>query len=152
MRIVRTIRIPRWWLAAYASDIPRVYEVFQDLLGGLSLSLSDLAKDIGVDQSTVSRWALGRTQPTPAQMKKLLAAVRLRITAIGAAAEGVSRAVEAFEGVGHAFESKGGGHARRIRRAAQGLQKVLKELEAGWPKRQLVRRSKRGRASKVGGP
>ena|SRR5438552_3675881 len=146
-------RIPRWWLAAYAPDVPRAYAMFQEFLAGLSLSLTGLAKDIGVDQSTVSRWAVGRSHPTPEQMKALLGAVQSRISAIVAAAERAGRATEALDGVTQAvLDSKSGSHRglQNLRGAARKLHEVLRESGAEpSPKRRQSRRRNPVRVSKV---
>ncbi len=135
MNIVREGRIPKWWLAAYAPDIPRAYESFQTSLARFSLSLTDLAEDIGVDQSTVSRWAVGRTRPTPEQMKALLTALQARIKVMATVAERTARAVEGLRGVTQAFEEslvpKGAPPVgvEGIRRAARKLHDVMNEVE-----------------------
>ncbi len=135
--IPRTTPIPRWWLAAYAPDIPKAYELFSAFLAGLSLSLTDLAKDIGVDQSTISRWAVGRSRPRPEQMKAVLLALQLRLKAMAADMQHIMGATEALQGVVGAFEaslesdSSGQTAAGEIRRAARKLHVALKDFGVG---------------------
>ena len=153
VKILRTIPIPKSWLAAYAPDIPKAYEVFRVFLASLSLSLTDLAKDIGVDQSTVSRWAVGRSRPTPEQMKALLAALQSRIEGIAAAAERATQATEALHRVVQAFEASlepktpGRGSAQAIRRAAQKLHEVVKEPNVQRPPSRARRKAASGQGA-----
>lgn len=131
IRVLGTI--PKWWIATYAADIARAYDVFRAFLADLGLSLTDLARDIGVDQSTVSRWAVGRSHPTPDQMKRLLVALQSRIKSIAAATERVTRVAEGLHGVVQAFEASlkqsdaGDAPTQGFRGAAQRLHEALKE-------------------------
>ncbi len=130
--------IPTWWRTDYAPDVPRAYDVFRAFLSSLRLSLTDLANDIGVSQSTVSRWAVGRSDPTPQQMEALIAALRSRIERIGAAAERASRTTEGLDGVVKAFEAylkprAGAAALPRLRQAAQTLHAAVKESEVARP-------------------
>lgn len=69
-------RIPSWWLAVGADNAERLEELFVQVMQDLPMSQAQLAGRIGVDQSTVARWARGRTTPPPGVMLQAVREVR----------------------------------------------------------------------------
>jgi DNA-binding XRE family transcriptional regulator len=72
------IRIPPWWLALRVDDIEAVYKVFRDLLKRSAVSHDELAKKLGVNESTVSRWAMENSSPSLEQTKQIVALLEAR--------------------------------------------------------------------------
>lgn len=72
--------VPVWHVAVgMAVDTDKIYERFRKLLANAPMPHAELAKALGVSASTVSRWAQGKTQPSPTQMKEAVSAIMQRL-------------------------------------------------------------------------
>ena len=69
-------RIPTWWLDLGADAAGKLGKLFARVMEDLPMSQAELAKAVKVDQSTVARWANGRTTPPPELMLKAVKAVQ----------------------------------------------------------------------------
>lgn len=66
--------VPVWWLHV-GVDMEWVYDVFRYVLAEMSMPQHELAMELGVYQSTVSRWASGERRPSLADMERALGIV-----------------------------------------------------------------------------
>jgi transcriptional regulator with XRE-family HTH domain len=68
--------IPAWFLALdMRNDTPEVYGAFRAVLDMLPISMTELARRLGVTQPTVSRWASGAATPSLEDMVRVIETV-----------------------------------------------------------------------------
>src|SRR5438445_7108758 len=119
------VQVPGWMVAGVPfEDMKKTYAVFRKLLKSLPLSHSELAHKIGVDQSTVSRWARGGSRPTLKEMKAAISAIELRIEAVQQRVRHASEVVGAVESAVAAFSRGGPQVFDRVRDATQELHRL----------------------------
>ena len=58
------IRIPRWYLCIEFSGPAEIKMLFSAMLAQMPLTTADLASQMGVNQSTISRWRTGGASPS----------------------------------------------------------------------------------------
>ncbi len=66
--------VPAWWLHV-GKDMEWVYDVFRYVLAEMSMPQHELAMELSVYQSTISRWASGERRPSLADMERALGIV-----------------------------------------------------------------------------
>ena len=93
------IRIPDWWFGLRPEHRRAIYTLFQAVLRDLPMSHSALAHKVGVNQSTVSRWASGQTQPSLEHMVAAVEAVGERLAQLHERVDRTGRALHAVEAV-----------------------------------------------------
>ncbi|UCC84807.1 MAG: helix-turn-helix transcriptional regulator [Gemmatimonadota bacterium] len=74
-----TIRIPKWWLVTGQDEAEAVEVLFRYILTNLPMTHAELAEEIGVAQSTVTRWARGDTHPSFDDMARAVRAASNRV-------------------------------------------------------------------------
>ena len=95
-----TKNIPWWvvWLGPGEGDAMR--QVVRELLSDLPLSQQELAAEIGVDASTVSRWAAGRTVPSVSELRAVHQVLESRLARLRARVEWGGQLLDALDVVG----------------------------------------------------
>jgi len=66
--------VPAWWLHV-EKDVEGVYDVFRHVLAEASVPQQELAGQLGVYQSTISRWKSGERRPSLVEMGQALRVV-----------------------------------------------------------------------------
>ncbi len=80
--------LPRWVLALDLQNEPgEVYGVFREVLEVLPMSRTELARQLGVSQPTISRWASGTATPSLEDMARVVRIVGARTREILECAE-----------------------------------------------------------------
>ena len=133
--------IPWWavWLGLEEGDALR--QAVRELLANLPLSQQELAAEIAVDPSTVSRWAAGRTVPSVSELRAVYKVLESRLARLRAQVEWGGQLLDALDAVGQS--RKVGFKARQAAR-----EKVHELLVDSKSKRTRPRSRKRKRTSR----
>jgi len=91
------VNIPRWQLAVGSTPSLAVEMEFKAVLNDLPMSHSALAEKLDIAQSTVSRWARGKTSPSLEQMVRTIDAVKDRLEELSERTDKAGRVIEAVQ-------------------------------------------------------
>ncbi len=69
---MKQIVVPGWFVALDLDQQQGVWKVFQEALEVMPMTHTELARELGVAQSTVTRWVRGEVGPAPDKMKQAL--------------------------------------------------------------------------------
>ena len=119
------IRIPTWVLALGPATAALLHNLFTEVMDDLPMPQAELAERLGVDQSTVGRWAKGRSAPNTETMQKAIEEVRSYLESLdkrASVAEEVLRLVKAVEEA-HEAEGLHGGQdeTTKLKKLLEGL-------------------------------
>ena len=92
---------PLWVARLDPEDWDAMRQVVRELLSDLPLSQQELAAEVGVDPSTVSRWAAGKTIPSTSELRAVLEVLESRLARLRAKVEWGRPLVDAFDVVVH---------------------------------------------------
>ena len=109
--------IPWWlaWLGVEAGDALR--RAVRELLSDLPFSRQYLAEQIKVDPSTVSRWAAGKTVPSPSELRAIQQEMELRLARLETQVQWGKQLLEALD----VSLRSGGAKAHQARKKVQAL-------------------------------
>lgn len=65
------VRFPSWWLAVGPDLAVRLEDLFAQVIKDLPMPQAELAEKLQVDQSTVARWAKGKSPPVETMAKAM---------------------------------------------------------------------------------
>ena len=136
-----------WWLVLFGpEDGDKMRALFKDYLADPPLSQTELAKALGVEQPTVSRWAAGKSTPNLEQMQAVLAVVRSRMAEIQERTNQLGSVLDAAQDVAAGQRR---GNAIGFKRWKAAREKVAKLLHQQSRGRQQTR-TRRGKSPKAG--
>ena len=109
--------VPWWlvWLGPEAGDALR--RAVRELLSDLPFSRQYLAEQIKVDPSTVSRWAAGKTVPSPSELRAIQQEIELRLARLETQVQWGKQLLEALD----VSLRSGGAKAPQARKKVQAL-------------------------------
>ena len=88
------LRVPRWWLAVGVDGPAEIKIIFSALLAQMPLTTADLASEIGVNPSTISRWATGGARPSLKDMVRASEIIAAETERLNRFAQEVSGALQ----------------------------------------------------------
>ncbi len=102
MRDNRMAKTYPWWMAMVdPQDWDEMRQAVRELLTDLPLPQQELAAEIGVDPSTVSRWTAGKTIPSPSELRGVLQVLESQLARLRARVEWGGQLLDAVDGVVH---------------------------------------------------
>ena len=137
------MRIPWWVMALDPNDWGEMNQIFRDFMSSLPLSQNELADELGVDASKVSRWGSGKTTPPPWELRALVNVVKNRLAAIQTHVDSMDELVEALDGIDAAWTVKGMAAIKRSSAARNRVHELLRKRSRKRPKTTKRRRRKR---------
>ena len=88
---------PWWALWLDPREGVSMRQAVRELLSDLPLSQQELAAEIGVDPSTVSRWVAGRTVPSLPELRAVLQVLQSRLARLRAQVEWGGQLLDALD-------------------------------------------------------
>ena len=109
------IRVPSWWLAVDDTGPAEIEILFSAMLSQMPLTAADLASQMGVNQSTVSRWATGRASPSLKDMVRACEIIAAETMRLNEFAQEVSGALQLVNQLDESYREKPtfSGHKQR---------------------------------------
>ena len=88
------IRIPSWYLAVDDTGPAEIEILFSAMLSQMPLTTADLASQMGVNQSTISRWGTGGARPSLKDMVRASEIIAVETERLNQFAQEVSVALQ----------------------------------------------------------
>ena len=138
-------RYPWWVVFLDPADGKKMRSLFKDFLADLPFSQTELAKALGVEQPTVSRWASGKSTPNPDQMQAVVAVVESRMAEIMAEVQEkvqlTKQVLDAAKDVAASQRSMSDGGFKKLKTAREKLRKLLQK-QPRWRRQARTKRRK----------
>ncbi len=123
-------KIPSWWVDVGLQAAEEVYGRFRWAVSEMPLSQREIATQLGVDQTTVSRWARGRGDPTLEEMVQAISLIAQRTEELHSrtsnAAELLAAVQSVLEAAAERRLTRSDSAARPQREAFDRLQELLR--------------------------
>lgn len=100
------IRIPRWYLGVEFNGPAEIAILFSAMLAQMPLTTADLASQMGVNQSTISRWGTGGASPSLKDMVRASEILAAEMERLNQFAEEVSEAVKIVNQLSESLHEK----------------------------------------------
>lgn len=121
-------RFPSWWVTLGPDTASNLRQVFADVMNELPMSQRELARRLGVDPSTVTRWAAGEAAPAAEKMLEAIEEVREYVKPL------FKRASLAQEMIQQVIEADEAEFGSQVEQDAKGrVQELLEEWKEADP-------------------
>ena len=111
------IRIPSWYLAVEFNSPAEIEILFSAMLAQMPLTTADLASQMGVNQSTISRWGTGGARPSLKDMVRASEIIAVETERLNQFAQEVSGALRVVNQLSENLHEKRTASRRKQRTA-----------------------------------
>ena len=88
------LSIPSWWLSLSSGGHAEIEILFSSLLAQMPLTTAELASQMGVNQSTISRWGMRKARPSLKHMIRASEIIAAEMERLNHFAQEVSEAIQ----------------------------------------------------------
>jgi transcriptional regulator with XRE-family HTH domain len=120
--------VPWWVVNVEPEDWGKLGAVIKEFFSDLPMAQSQLASTLKVDQTAISRWALGKTKPTLQEFSKAVGAIENRLAELMKRVTMYKQLVGAMQKAGAAAGAGGLRGIQKARAARSGVHEALEQF------------------------